>query len=128
MQTLLVKFLANYISCLHCYIIFWTCRAFSHFTFYISLEVLYYIIDYVLTSYIKYCYVYVNFKWTNQSCLSSEISQSINVEWRTRYANGKQFFQWKEERLFSFDTARNVLIKTKIEILKAVKNSLLDFT
>ena len=26
----------------HCYIIFWTCRSFSHFTFYIPLEVLYY--------------------------------------------------------------------------------------
>ena len=28
-------------SCLHCYIIFWTCPAISHFTLHISLEVLY---------------------------------------------------------------------------------------
>ena len=79
-------------------------------------------------SYIKFCYVYVNFKWTNQSYWSSEVSQSINVEWSTRNTNGKQFFQWKQERLWLFNKARNVLIKTKIEILRAVKNSLLDFT
>ena len=29
-------------SCFHCYIIFWKCLSFSHFTFYIPLEVLYY--------------------------------------------------------------------------------------
>ena len=28
-------------SCLHCYIMFWTCPTISHFTFHISLEVLY---------------------------------------------------------------------------------------
>ena len=40
--TLSKHFQLNCYSCLHCYLIFWTCRAFSHFTFYISLEVLYY--------------------------------------------------------------------------------------
>ena len=35
----------------------------------------------VLTSYIKLYYVYVKFKRTNQSCSSSKIGQSINVEW-----------------------------------------------
>ena len=45
-----------------------------------------------LTSYIKLCYVYVKFKWTNHSCSSSKISRSINVEWRTCDRNGKQFF------------------------------------
>ena len=36
-QIFAVKLIANYGSCFHCYIIFWTCR-----TFYISLEVFYY--------------------------------------------------------------------------------------
>ena len=63
------------------------------------------------------CYVYVNFKRTNQSCSSSIISQSINVEWRTCDRNGKQFFQWnmfhdwKQEKLWSFDKLRNVLVE-----------------
>ena len=42
-------------------------------------------IDHVLTSYIKSCYVFINFKRTNQSCSSSKIGQSINAEWRTCY-------------------------------------------
>ena len=74
------------------------------------------------------CYVYVNFKQTNQICLSSKISQSINIEWRTCDRNGKQFFQWKQEKLWSFDKARNVLIETKIDIKSSEKYSLLDFT
>ena len=112
-----VKLLANYGSCLHCYIIFWTCRAFSHFTFYISLEVLIIVQSFnnVLTSYVKLYYVHVNFERTNQSYWSSKISQSINVERRTWDRNGKQFFQWKQEKVWSFNKARNVLIK-KIEI------------
>ena len=84
--------------------------------------------DHVLTSYIKLCYVNINFKRTNQSCWSSKISQSINVELRTCDRNGKQFFfQQKQEKLWSFDKAKNTLIK--IKILRAVKKySLLDFT
>ena len=47
---------------------------------------------------------------------------------RTCDRNGKQFFfQQKQEKLWSFDKAKNTLIK--IEILRAVKKySLLDFT
>ena len=67
----------------------------------------------VSTSYIKLCYVYVKFKWTNQSCSSSKISQLINVEWHTCDRNGKEFFQWKLEKLWSFDKARNILIEKK---------------
>ena len=40
-----------------------------------------------------------------------KISQSINVEWHTCDRDGKQFFQWKQEKLWSFEKARNVLIK-----------------
>ena len=32
---------SEFSSCLHCYIMFWTCPAISHFRFHISLEVLY---------------------------------------------------------------------------------------
>ena len=64
----------------------------------------------VLTSYIKLCYVYVKFNWTNQSCSSSKINQSINVEWRAGDRNGKQFFQWKLEKLWSFDKPRKVKV------------------
>ena len=88
--------LANYGSCLHHYIIFWTCPAASHFTFCISL------VDNVLTSCVKLYSVHVNFKRTNQSFWSSKISQSIHAEWRTCDRYGKQFshskqdFQWKQ--------------------------------
>ena len=41
--TLIKHYMAPKFSCfLHCCIIFWTCRRFSNFTFYIPLEVLYY--------------------------------------------------------------------------------------
>ena len=36
---------------------------------------------------------------------SANISQSINVEWRTCDRNSKQFFQRKLEKLLSFDKA-----------------------
>ena len=65
----------------------------------------------VLASYIKLFYVYVQFKRANQSCSRSKISQSINVEWHTCDRNGKQFFYWKQEKLWLFDKARNVLIE-----------------
>ena len=71
---------------------------------------------------LTYVMFYINFKQTNQSCWSSKISQSINVEWRTCNRNGKQIFQWKQEKLWWFDKVRNVLIKTKIDTLRAVKN------
>ena len=65
----------------------------------------------VLTSYITLCYVYVKFKWTNQSCPSSKVNQSNNAEWHTCDKNGKQFFQWKLENFWLVDKARNVLIE-----------------
>ena len=37
-----------------------------------------------------------------------KVSQSINVEW---YTCERQFFQWKLERLWSFDKASNTLIE-----------------
>ena len=67
----------------------------------------------VLTSYIKLCYVYVKFKQTNQSCSSSKINQLINVEGDSCNGNDKQFFQWSQEKLWSFDKARNGLIEKK---------------
>ena len=65
----------------------------------------------VLTSYITFCYVYVKFKRTNQSCPSSKINQSNNAECHTCGQNGKQFFQWKLENFWLVDKARNVLIE-----------------
>ena len=67
----------------------------------------------VWASYIKLCYVYVKFKWTNQSCSSSKINQTINVEWRTCDRNGKQFFQWKLEKFWPFDKAKKVKVLTE---------------
>ena len=61
------------------------------------------------------CHVYVKFKWTNESCSSSKINQSTNAECSTCDRNGKQFFQWKLEKPWSLDKARNVLIQ-KVEI------------
>ena len=49
----------------------------------------------VLTSFNEF---YVKFKRTNQSCLPSKISQSVNVEWRTCDRNGKQLLQWQHEK------------------------------
>ena len=46
----------------------------------------------ILTSYINFCYVYVDFKQTSQSSSPSKISQSINGEWRTCDRNGKNSF------------------------------------
>ena len=91
-----VKLLAN--SLVAIVTLFWTClNTFSHFTFPIPLEVLYYNWSLlkavkVLTSYIKLCYVYVQFKRANQSCSPSKISQSVNLERRNCDRNGKQFF------------------------------------
>ena len=65
----------------------------------------------VLTSYIKLSYVYVKFKWTNQSCLSPKI---------------RHFFQWKLEKLWLFDKERNVLIE-KNRDMGSEKYNLLDF-
>ena len=72
----------------------------------------------ILMSYIKLCYVYVKFnepikvarlqKLTNQSMLNGALR------------NGNELFQWKLEKLWSFNKTRNVLTE-KIYIL-------LDFT
>ena len=51
------------------------------------------------------------FIWVNQSSSPLKISQSINVEWRTRDRNDKHFVWWKQRKLWLFDNARNVLIK-----------------
>ena len=80
----------------------------------------------VLGSYIKLCYVYVKFKWANQSYSSLKISQLINVQWRTCDKNGKQIFQWELEKLWSFDKARNDLIE-KNRDMSSEKYILLDF-
>ena len=58
----------------------------------------------VLTIYIKLCYVYVKFKWANQSCSLQKLTNQSML-------NGKQLFYWKLEKFWSFDKARNVLIK-----------------
>ena len=58
--------------------------------------------------------MFVKFKWTNHSCSSSKISQSVNVERCTCDRNGKQFFHWKLDKLWSLDKARNVLIEKNI--------------
>ena len=55
----------------------------------------------VLTSFVKFCYVYGNFKRVNQSCSPSKISQSSNDEWRTCHKMTK----------WLFNEARNVLIE-----------------
>ena len=108
------KTACKFSSCLHRYIIFWTCQSFLYFTFNISREVLYYNwsqlkpVNSVLTSYIKLRNVYVNFKRTNQSCSSSKISKSMNFELRTC---DRTCFQWKQERLWSSEKLRNILIK-----------------
>ena len=108
-----VKLLANQ-RLLAIVALFRTCPAFSHFTFHILLEVLYYnwswlnAVNNVLTSYIKFCYVYVNFKQSNKSSSPTKISQSINGEWRTCDRNGlvitillvkaRKVVWWSEER------------------------------
>ena len=79
----------------------------------------------VLTSYIKLGYVCVNIK-TNHSRLLILISQSINVEWRTCDRYGKQFFQRKQEKLWLFYKARNILIKNRD--MSSEKYTPLDFT
>ena len=57
----------------------------------------------------------VKFKWTKQSCPTSKISQSTVIQWRNR--NIKQLCLWRQERrqekLCSFNKARNPLIKKK---------------
>ena len=44
------------------------------------------------TSYIKLCYVYIQFKRSDQSCSSLKNRQSIKVKWGTCDRNGKQIF------------------------------------
>ena len=60
-----VKFLANQAVVCNCYVMFWACQTlhFSHFTFHITLEVLYYnwselkAVNNVLTSWIKFIFM-----------------------------------------------------------------------
>ena len=109
----LVELLANSAVACSCYIVLNmpSILAFhiSHITWGIILQLI--IADNVLTSYIKFCYAYVKFKRANQSCSPSKIRESINGKWRTCDRNGKQFFEWKQEKLWSFHEARNVLIE-----------------
>ena len=74
------------------------------------------IVDNVLSSCVKLYYVHVKYKRTNQICSPSKIIQLIKVEWHTCDRNGEQFFQWKQEKLWSFDKVRNILIEKKVEI------------
>ena len=95
----------------------------SHFTNHLKH---YITVDHIwklLTSCTKLCYVYVIFKWTNQSCSSWKISQSTNIELRTC----KHFFQWKLEKLWSFDKVRNILVEKKNRDMGSEKYILLDF-
>ena len=102
--------------------LFWICRTFSHFRIsHFSYHLKYNwpllkAVNNILTSYIKSCYVYVKFKRASQSCSPSKINQSINVEWRTCARNGKQFFSWKQEKLWSFEKAWNVLIEINLDM------------
>ena len=52
-----------------------------------------------------------------------KVSQSINVEWHTCE---RQFFQWKLEKLWSFDKASNALIEINRD-KSSEKYILLDF-
>ena len=52
-----------------------------------------------------------------------KVSQSINVEWHTCK---RKFFQWKLEKLWSFNKASNVLIE-KNKDMGNEKYILLDF-
>ena len=116
MQIFAVKLLANSLVAIDFYIALTMFDTLSHFTSPIPLEILYFnwsslkAIN-VLTNHTKLCYVYGQFKRTNLSCSPSKISQSINVKWRTCDRNGKHCFKWKQEKLWSFDKAKNVLIK-----------------
>ena len=53
----------------------------------------------VLTGYIKFRYVYVNFKRTNQSCSPSKSRQSVNGERRTCDRNGNNSFSESEKNV-----------------------------
>ena len=112
-QIFAVKLLANYGSCFHCYILFWTCR-----TFYISLEVFYYnwpqskAVNNVLTS----CINNVIFTLISNELIKVADLRKLPNEWRTGDRNGKHFFQGKQEKDWSFDKVRNVLRKNYIYI------------
>ena len=89
----------------------------SHFTYHLSY---YIIIDHDLTSYIKLCYVYVNF---NKPIKVADLQKLVNQ----LMLNGTLVIEIVNNSLSeskkNFDKARNFLIKTKIEILRAaVKN------
>ena len=89
----------------------------SHFTYHLSY---YIIIDLDLTSYIKLCYVYVNF---NKPIKVADLQKLVNQ----LMLNGTLVIEIVNNSLSeskkNFDKARNILIKTKIEILRAaVKN------
>ena len=73
----------------------------------------------VLTIHIKFCYVCVKFKRTNQSCSPSKINQSINANWRTCNRNSKQFNACTQTAI-RFFTA-------KYEILQLYPNGLSFF-
>ena len=109
-----VKLLAN----LAIVTLFWRClNTFSHFTFHMSLEVSYY--NWSLLKAVHVFYVNVQFKRTNQGCSPSKLANQSMLNGVAGDKNG-------QEKLWSFDKARNVLVeKTKA---RAVKNILpLDF-
>ena len=87
----------------------------SHFTYHLRY---YIIIDHDLTSYNKLCYVYFI---SNEPIKVADLQNSANQ----LILNDTLVIDLsvKARKLWSFDKARNVLIKTKIEILIAVENT-----
>ena len=85
----------------------------SHFTYYLRY---YIIIAHVLTCYIKLCYVYVNFY---EPVKVADLQKLLNQ----LMLNGALVIEIVNNSLSeskkNFDKARNILIKTKIEILRA---------
>ena len=79
-QIFAVKLLANLVVASDCYIVLnmfehvSTCNI-SHITWGINY-------NWLLLQAVNVLYVYLQFKWTNQSCSPSKISQSITIEWR----------------------------------------------
>ena len=112
-------------SCLHCYIIFWTCRAFSHFTFYVYHLRYYIIIDHrwKLLTLNHVIFTLNSNEWIKVAHLQKLANQSM--------LNGALVIEMikKQKKLWSFDKMKEVLIKKKKKIeIWTVKNIfLLDF-
>ena len=105
-------------SCLHCYIMFWTCPAFSLFAFHIPLEVLYdnwsllKAVNNALTSSITlYNYVMLNSnkpikvnhlqKLANQSVLNGAlVIEMVNNSFSESKKNCCRLIKWRRPKIF----------------------------